>query len=675
MAAAANTKGKGRGTRKNTQATKKTTAPTIKKTAPTKKSKAGKNKTTALTADADGSFNGKTRMINEFLEYRSADGWIPAVYHNDIRAHLIAEGPQGDYDIPRSRGKEDTNVTSFHPAYETNGPDRDNRHSVLFRYRKDAYPVPSYKPETWMWRDHIVLDLDDNPVRKWLELPEVLSTEYDGYDMETVRRLNLRITWPDIRARMPFTVIEGTNQKKSPLTNTLSMRAGRWRTGACCIAWEDREGSDKIKDYLDNLLPKACHDANSTENFRDLTTYEADEAKERNKGLFANRAGARALDEETRLEREEVKQKRKKKHLAEHTSLIGSAPLPALKDPAPRRQGTKRKRAETTEDGEEDTRAAKRSAWPANIDPIFMGPEYSIDASVSVKGSTTAIPNESNDFSGRGQESGQPQKSEAEEMDFDQFINSLDQQQQPAVEVQDTNFDADFGPTTETGFGQWGKWVEDPEAGNSDVEEIQSEDSQPRDGTLEDTDNDEEATGDEEMTDADARTDAEAQITDGDDAENQGFGLGSSHGSPASARKGSSGEAKQKPRSTGQPALLLSRFKPKTAQQQGSRPNQPSAQDDDFCLRFPDGPTEQFAVYCALEPTRQDCRQRLLLKDLDIRTEPWKPYYAQWLDIQATFELIWSSADAREAPNLTCLDGWEGSFKRLLPNLGGMNWR
>lgn len=67
---------------------------------------------------------------------------VPAIYHDNIRAVLLAEGPQGTYgksrqidnvwfrkahftlDVPRKQGKEANDVTSFHPAYKTNGQDQ-----------------------------------------------------------------------------------------------------------------------------------------------------------------------------------------------------------------------------------------------------------------------------------------------------------------------------------------------------------------------------------------------------------------------------------------------------------------------------------------------------------------------------------------------------------------------
>ena len=286
-------------------------------------------------------------------------------------------------DIPRLQGKGKDDVTSFHPDYKTNGPDRENRHKILFRYEQNGYAAPSYTPDIWVYRGQIVLDPESDPVLKWREIPLVLSSAYEGYDMEVIRRLNPNIKVKDFRARMPRTIMKGSTQKKSWGPSTLSMRISRFRLSACCLAWSDREGSDVIKAYLDKLLPQQCHDDNSTENFRDLTKIETREARRLNKGKFLNRAGNNALDETTRRERDEVEEQRSEKLVARHNAIVGAAPLLALEIPAPRVQGQKRKRAQRLldpEDEEENTRPAKRQKWAANIDPALSHAGSSMDA-------------------------------------------------------------------------------------------------------------------------------------------------------------------------------------------------------------------------------------------------------------------------------------------------------
>ncbi|MCJ1469146.1 hypothetical protein MMC07_007779 [Pseudocyphellaria aurata] len=313
-------------------------------------------------AKSQPSSTGKTRVEDGVLQYQDPQhGWIRAVYHSDIRAELIENGPQGRYAVPRAHGQDPDDITSFHPDYQNTGPDRNHRHEVLFRYEQGDYHIPADAPELWMHLGRIVLDLEDNPVLFWKELPWVLSSAYQGYEIETVRRLNPSITYQDIRARMPRFITIGGNQKEI-LMNTLSMRANRFRVKACCLAWDDREGSDRIKAYFDTLLSDQDRASNSTKRFRDLTKIEVERARDANKGKYLKRAGKRALDDTTRDERNQVEERRKEKLLEEHIKTFGAEPRPAI-DPTPQGRTQKRKRGENpaeAEDEEEHNRPSKR---------------------------------------------------------------------------------------------------------------------------------------------------------------------------------------------------------------------------------------------------------------------------------------------------------------------------
>lgn len=320
-------------------------------------------------------------------------------------------------------------VTSFHPAYKSHGPDRESRHKILYIYEQPG-PVRVYDPETWMYRDQIVLDLNDDPVRKWTEIPLVLSSAYEGYDMEVVRRLNPQITYRDFRARMPRSFIKGSTRKDSLGPSTLSMRNTRFRLSACCLAWDDRQGSDTLKEYLDAILPPECLRANSTEAFRDLTAYEVEQAKAPNKGNFLERAGRRALDDVTRQNRNQNEQKRSKQLLAQHEKTVGAALQPALLNPAPRRREPKRKRAESSsipEDEGEDTRPAKRLEWADNIDPKLRESGLPVDARGTFVGPAPAVCNASNGTSGLGQVNSPPQQGEVPELQVQVQISEIEE--------------------------------------------------------------------------------------------------------------------------------------------------------------------------------------------------------------------------------------------------------
>lgn len=223
-----------------------------------------------------------------------------------------------------------------------------------------------------------MLDPYNDPVLQWNEIPLVLSSKYEGYDMEVVRRLNPNIGFRDFRARMPRVIIKGQNPMDSWGLSTLSMRNTRFRLASCCLAWVDREGSNMLKAYLDTLLPEKCRDKNSTEDFRDLTRVEVDLAKLANKGKFLKRAGERALDKATRQSRNEVEQKRLEELFVEHNKIMGAAP--ALVDPVPQSQGQKRRRAESSsnsKDEEQNNHFSKRRELALNIGSRLIGAESS----------------------------------------------------------------------------------------------------------------------------------------------------------------------------------------------------------------------------------------------------------------------------------------------------------
>ncbi|MCJ1271473.1 hypothetical protein MMC22_011374 [Lobaria immixta] len=139
-----------------------------------------------------------------------------------------------------------------------------------------------------------------------------------------------------------------------------------------------------------NPQVSAIHDENATENIRDLTEIEADEARRPSKGKFLNRARRHALDNATRQKRNEVEEQRSGKSKARHKEIIGAAPLLALAIPLPQGQGRKRKREPSSldpESEEKNTRAAKRQEWAFNIDPALLHLGSSGEASSAFVGS------------------------------------------------------------------------------------------------------------------------------------------------------------------------------------------------------------------------------------------------------------------------------------------------
>ena len=148
---------------------------------------------------------------------------------------------------------------------------------VLKQYEPRNNYFHKEKPGPWITpRGRVVLDINDNPVLAYDELPATISSEIEAEFLIAFHRLNHHISMPDIRARMmrnptgkPYT------EDKDPIrTGNLSMRMTRYRERAGMFSWTKRAGTTKIKSYIDTLLPRYCRAANSIANFRDLHPHE-----------------------------------------------------------------------------------------------------------------------------------------------------------------------------------------------------------------------------------------------------------------------------------------------------------------------------------------------------------------------------------------------------------------
>lgn len=215
-------------------------------------------------------------------------------------------------DNPRSRGHDQWDVTSYHVDQKTWGPSRiyDWPHmpgKLLFRLECKDYPVPEYQPEVWFDEGRVVLDGDNNPIKKWTNIPLTLASNADAWLMENIRREDTRITHKDFRARMPRRV-HTKNGSSKPLggLSALGMRMTRFRMSAACPAWNEREGSDAMRAYVKGLLSAEGLAANSTEELSGLTLWQQAECRKPNKGLYPERAGDRALSQEERKRRNET---------------------------------------------------------------------------------------------------------------------------------------------------------------------------------------------------------------------------------------------------------------------------------------------------------------------------------------------------------------------------------
>lgn len=224
-------------------------------------------------------------------------------------------------DNPRERGAGPNDVTSYLAIQKEWSPDRDVHWpkiegNVLHRFERNGYPIPEYKPEVWYDTGRIVLDLDNNPILKYEIIPATLSSELSGRDMEAMKRLDLRISRKDFRARMPSTImVGGKNKVRKPLytLSALAMRTTRFRKENGLISWTDREGSDSIREHVRARMSQTNIDANSTQGMRLPTLLEQEESRSSNKGQFLARAGARALPDAIRKKRGAKEEERMQK--------------------------------------------------------------------------------------------------------------------------------------------------------------------------------------------------------------------------------------------------------------------------------------------------------------------------------------------------------------------------
>ena len=239
-----------------------------------------------------------------------------AVYHDDIRDQLIQQNnSRGTYrklctfhlgknkklnmllGFLHQAGYVYNDVTCFHPGKQVSypiqyvtltnhsidqqdwGTKRANWPAVLKQYRPLVGDNLHTKPGMWVFQGRVVLDINDNPVLAYTELPDTISSKIEAEYLIAFHRLNNHITMPDIRARM---LQDPTGNNCASLTDpirtgNLSMKMTRCRERTGMISWTKRAGSDEIKRYVDSILPKECLTANSIENFRDLHPHEVAE--------------------------------------------------------------------------------------------------------------------------------------------------------------------------------------------------------------------------------------------------------------------------------------------------------------------------------------------------------------------------------------------------------------
>lgn len=178
-------------------------------------------------------------------------------------------------------------MTSFLPKQEAWGPERKHYPPILFQYRPPSpRNDPDYIPKEWYHNGRLVLDKYDQPVIRFDDIPDVVSSAFPAYAIEAIMRIDSRIQYPDIVARMPDVLRRKAGNDGNVTQNTLTLRTFRFRKRAGCLSWnKDSPGNKRLEDLLEAYLPPELKAANTTLGFRDLT-------KEEQAGLTENGAAA-----------------------------------------------------------------------------------------------------------------------------------------------------------------------------------------------------------------------------------------------------------------------------------------------------------------------------------------------------------------------------------------------
>ena len=158
---------------------------------------------------------------------------VPAVYHNDIRQKLLAKANNDGrlvYDHPRRRGYLPHDETAFLPSQQHWGSDRSIWHLIpddlLNRLDRLDYKGKEYDVSYMFAADtsRIILDKDNHPIVDYEDIPSVLSSNFgmqeEGYLLEAIRRIDMRIQRTDFLARMVSRPFIYSNRPRDTHANT-----------------------------------------------------------------------------------------------------------------------------------------------------------------------------------------------------------------------------------------------------------------------------------------------------------------------------------------------------------------------------------------------------------------------------------------------------------------------
>ncbi|KAL9601198.1 MAG: hypothetical protein Q9219_002698 [cf. Caloplaca sp. 3 TL-2023] len=249
--------------------------------------------------------------INGALHTRYRGQWVPAVYHYDLRAEMVARAPPSLYEHQPAHGRDELDVTSYWEAHHTWGfKNREERPDILFNWLEPEQKRT--RPGIMEHQGRIVIDTENHPVKDW-PIPFCLSSAVEPGRLEAMSRENgNQISKRDFRARMPATVLKRDGRNEAPITeNAIGMRRFRFRDETGSLAWEKRDGTNGRKKALVQCIPvdkmAEILVTNSTKCFRDLTKEEIMYINTVNHGQNLEKAGSNRIRDDERQRRKAIK--------------------------------------------------------------------------------------------------------------------------------------------------------------------------------------------------------------------------------------------------------------------------------------------------------------------------------------------------------------------------------
>ena len=249
---------------------------------------------------------------------KKAGSWIKAVYHNDIRQTLIDRASHNgayQYESPRASGTGLDDVTSYHAEQGTWRSERQHwdriRDDILHRlYRRDQCGIDyvgryDLEPTTrWYEGDRIVIDEGGKPLTILPDLPDVISSQVEGWLMAAWLRLDDRISRRDIWARTPRQYTDSNGRRMGGMQlSALGNRYNRFMQDQGLPAWERKKDSCPL---LIDRLPEVCKQNNSTRpeyGGSPLNDHERHLVDEYGKGQQLAKAGNRRISDSERARR------------------------------------------------------------------------------------------------------------------------------------------------------------------------------------------------------------------------------------------------------------------------------------------------------------------------------------------------------------------------------------